>query len=223
MTDQTDRPDPERTLASAESLAALEAVEETDDEPAAQAATPKRRRSRSAVSVAPSEPAVADRSTETVSLAQTGAQSIEAGMVTIQQGGAQFIKSDRVDIKQGGAGRVEAQEITVRQGGIGLARGERVSVELGGMGAALGTNVELHQGFSRFVAARESVRMEQSGAMTVIADKVEMAPQSGVVFLIARHVQGPVNTLFDWRAALAFGAAFGVAAGLLRRVIGARR
>jgi hypothetical protein len=221
MTDQIDRPDTERTLASAESLAALEAVEETDEEPAAEAATPKRRRSRTAVSVAPSKPAAADRP-ETVSLVQGGADTIEAGIVTVQQGGANLIKADRVDIKQGGAGRVEAQEITVRQGGIGLARGERVSVELGGVGAALGTNVELHQGFSRFLAARESVRMEQSGAMTVIADKVEMAPQSGVVFLIARHVQGPVNTLFDWRAAVAFGAAFGVAAGLLRRAIGRR-
>lgn len=222
MTDQSDRPDTERTLASAESLAALEAVEETDDEPVAEPTTPKRRRSRTAVAVPPSKPAIADHP-ETVSLVQAGAQSIEAGMVTVQQGGAQFIKGDRVDIKQGGAGRVEAQEITVRQGGIGLARGERVSVELGGMGAALGTNVELHQGFSRFVAARESVRMEQSGAMTVIANNVEMAPQSGVVFLIARNVQGPVNTLFDWRAAVAFGAAFGVAAGLLRRALGARR
>lgn len=218
MTDQIDRPDTERTLASAETLAAVEAVGETDDEPAATA----KRRASTATAVA--EPPTEEGNGQTsFSIVQGGAQTIEAGMVTIQQGGANFIKSDRVDIKQGGAGRVEAREITVRQGAIGLARGERVSVELGGVGAVLGTNVEIHQGFSRFVAARETVRMEQGGAMTVIANNVEMAPQSGVVFLLARTVNGTVNTVFDWRAALAFGAAFGVAAGLLRRVLGGRR
>jgi hypothetical protein len=40
---------------------------------------------------------------------------------------------------------------------------------------------------------------------------------SGVLFLIARKVDGNVKAVLDWRGALAFGAAFGVVASLFRR------
>jgi hypothetical protein len=35
--------------------------------------------------------------------------------------------------------------------------------------------------------------------------------------LIAGRVEGNVRTLLDWRGAIAFGAAFGLVAGLVRR------
>ena len=38
-----------------------------------------------------------------------------------------------------------------------------------------------------------------------------------MLFLIARKVDGNVKAVFDWRGALAFGAAFGVITTLFRR------
>jgi hypothetical protein len=35
--------------------------------------------------------------------------------------------------------------------------------------------------------------------------------------MIARHVEGDVRTLLDWRGAIAFGAAFGVVVSFFRR------
>ena len=36
--------------------------------------------------------------------------------------------------------------------------------------------------------------------------------------MIAAKAEGNVRTLLDWRGALAFGAAFGILAGLVRRI-----
>ncbi len=157
---------------------------------------------------------------DAIRIVQGGAQSIQGGTVSVLQGGAQTIRAARVDVRQGGAGRVEGGEVSVRQGAIGFAKGERIQLELGAMGAAIGTHVELHQGVTRFVAARESVRMEQAGAMTVLANRVDMSPQSGAVFLFAREVHGDARSIFDWRAGAAFGAAFAVIFSLLRTVRG---
>ena len=155
---------------------------------------------------------------DAVRLVQGGAQSIQGGTVSVLQGGAQTIRADRVDVRQGGVARVEGGEVSVRQGAIGFAQGERIQLEMGAMGAAIGTHVELHQGITRFVAARESVRMEQAGAMTVVANRVEMSPQSGAVFLFAREVHGDARSVFDWRAGAAFGAVFAVLCSVLRAI-----
>ncbi|HET7678360.1 MAG TPA: hypothetical protein VFK38_10985 [Candidatus Limnocylindrales bacterium] len=200
------RPTPdERSLSSAESQAALEAVAEAGDAPV----KPSRRRARAEDGNGSAAAAPGDE-----------AASIEATSVSIVQGGAQEVRAERVDIKQGGAGRVESSEINVRQGGIGLARGERIQVEMGAVGVALAGNIEIHQGIGRLVAARDSVRLEQAGAMNVIANRVEMGPQSGAVLVIARNVTGEVRTLVDWRAGVAFAVTLGVIGAILRALRG---
>lgn len=140
-----------------------------------------------------------------------GAESIE-----IAQAGAREVTAERIEIRQGGAGRAEATEIRVRQGGIGLAQAERIRLEMGAIGAAVGSQVEVRQGLSRLTAARESVRLEQSGALAVLANRVEVGRQSGVVFLFARNVHGDVRPLFDWRAGAAFGAGAALVAAAAR-------
>jgi hypothetical protein len=150
---------------------------------------------------------------------QGGAELVEADTVTIRRGGAGRVNAERLEITQGGVGRAEAGEIHVEQGGVGLARAQRVEVRMGGVGAAIGEEIELNQAFARLAVSTGSVKMEQAGAMTVVANDVSFGPQSGVVFLIARRVQGDVRTLFDWRAAAAFGAAV----GLVLALIGPRR
>ena len=121
-----------------------------------------------------------------------------------------------IDIRQGGIGRAVADDIAITTGGIGFARGDRVSVEMGGIGAALAGEVRITQGGAGTILARE-VRIEQAGVRTIIANHVHVERTTGVLFLIARRVDGDVRALLDWRGALAFGAAFGSVASLLRR------
>jgi hypothetical protein len=102
-------------------------------------------------------------------------------------------------------------------GGIGIARGENVSVEMGGIGAAFATDVRVSKAGVNAVVARDA-HVEQSLVQTVLAERVIFQRPSGVLFLIARRVDGNVRALFDWRGALAFGAAFGAVISLLRRL-----
>jgi len=61
------------------------------------------------------------------------------------------------------------------------------------------------------------VRIHQGGAQTVLAGHVTMERQSGAILILARKVEGDVRTVLDWRGALAIGAALAVGMGLLAR------
>jgi hypothetical protein len=138
------------------------------------------------------------------------------GAVSLTGSGVEVVNARTVDVTRGGIGRVQAVDVAVSQGGIGLARGERVSVEMGGIGAAIGSDVRVTQGAVNTILARD-VRIEQAGVRTVIANNVHVERTTGVLIMIARHVEGDVRTLLDWRGAVAFGAAFGVVVSLFRR------
>lgn len=124
-------------------------------------------------------------------------------------------KTGTIEVHRGGVGRADAQDVSVSVGGVGLARADRVSVELGGIGAAIAGEVEIRQGAANAVIARE-VELEQAFVQSVVAARVEVAEGSNVLFLVAGRVDGPVRPVFDWRGALAFGAAAGLVMALLR-------
>jgi hypothetical protein len=136
--------------------------------------------------------------------------------LTLAQGGLPVVNAKSVDIHQGGIGRASATDIAVSQGGVGLARGERVSVELGGIGAAIGGEIRVTQGAAAAIVGRE-VHLEQGIVRTVVANEVYAERTTGVFLLVARHVDGDVRALLDWRGALALGAAFGLVSSLFRR------
>lgn len=157
--------------------------------PATRARTPK----AVAIAVGPgTEPIVTSRTT--IGAAMTGA----------------------LDLSQGAIGRVDAQDVAISKAAVGMARGEKVSVEMGAVGAVFGDEIRVTQAGVGNTLGR-SVTLEQAVVRTVIAQDVIVRRPSAIGFLIARRVEGDVRALLDWRAALAFGAAFGVIAGLLRR------
>lgn len=121
-----------------------------------------------------------------------------------------------MEIHQGAVGRAEATTIDVRQGAIGAARAGSVSVDQGALGAALAGDVRVSQGIARTVVAR-TVAVEQSFVRTLVAGEVKVERATGIGILVARRVVGDVRVLLDWRGALAFGAAAGFVAGLVRR------
>ncbi len=133
-----------------------------------------------------------------------------------------WIEADAVEVHQGAIGRVDATEVSVTQGAIGAARAERISVEMGAVGAALGGNVSVSRGFTSMVLAQEA-RLDQAIVRTLIARDVTFARPSVVLFALAQKVTGEVRVLLDWRGALAFGAAFGIVAGIFGRGRGGRR
>ena len=151
-----------------------------------------------------------------VQINQGGADSVSADAVHVTQGGITTVNAQKVEVRQGGIVNAQADEITVRMGGIALARADRVSVEMGGLGFAFAREAHLSQGAARSLIAQD-VRIDQGLVGTALAGRVTFERPSGVLVLIAGRVEGPVKTLLDWRGALAFGAAFGLLVGLVRR------
>ena len=84
------------------------------------------------------------------------------------------------------------------------------------MGAAIAREANLHQAYARSVLAQE-VRVDQGLVGTMFTGRATFDRPSAVLMLIAGRVDGPVKALLDWRAALAFGAAFGLLVGITRR------
>lgn len=121
-----------------------------------------------------------------------------------------------IALARGARGRVEAREVVVSVGAIGVARAEKVSVERGAIGAAMGREIRLSQGAAQAVLAGNA-RFEQAFVRSVMAGRVEMGRGSAAGVVIAGRVDGDVRTLVDWRGALAFGAAFGLAWALFGR------
>ena len=219
-------------LAVAEEVAAREAeAEAASDASGDQVDAPKvvRPRTRTSTRAEQTKPAVAGTGVQAVANHPAGSGTLVktpppslllSGEVeeslTLTGSGAAVVNARTVDVSRGGIGRVRAVDVAVSQGGIGLAQGERISVEMGGIGAALGGEVRVTQGAVNAIVARD-VRIEQAGVRTMIANNIHVERTTGVFVMIARHVEGDVRTLLDWRGAVAFGAAFGLVVSFFRR------
>jgi hypothetical protein len=151
-----------------------------------------------------------------IELVEQGAHDVTVESLAIRQGGVNNARAQTIDVRQGGITRAEAQDISVTQGGVAIARADRVTVGMGAVGLAVAGDVDVNRGFARTVIARD-VRIEQAGARTVIANTATFDKTSGALIVIAAKAEGNVRTLLDWRGALAFGAAFGILVGLIRR------
>jgi hypothetical protein len=145
----------------------------------------------------------------------TDRTAVTARSFTLTGGGVGSVDARDVTVTRGGIGRAQASDIAVSQGGVALARADRVFVELGGIGGALGGEVSVTQGYLRSTLARE-VRLDQAFARTVVTGNATFGPRSGAFLVVAGRVEGSVRPLLDWRGGLAFGAAFGLVAGLVR-------
>lgn len=137
------------------------------------------------------------------------------GRPAIVEDGAS-LAADRVGLYRGAVGRVVAGEVRVEQGAVGAARVEHLSVDRGAVGAVMASNAQVSRGYVRSILARQ-VQLDRGAARVIIAADVR-AQQSAVMFLVARRVSGEMRVLFDWRGALAFGAAAGVVFALLARL-----
>jgi hypothetical protein len=144
------------------------------------------------------------------------AANVDADAVSVSQGGITNVNAHTVEVRQGGIAYAQADDITVTMGGVALARADRLNVELGGMGISFARETHLSQGAARSVVAQD-VRIDQGLVGTMVAGRATFDRPSGVFLLIAGRVEGPVKALLDWRSALAFGAAFGLLWGIVRR------
>lgn len=140
----------------------------------------------------------------------------EAEHLELHQGRIGSALARSVTVRQGFVGGAQADEVIVTQGAVGGARAQRISVDKGAVGGAIAGDFRLRMGFAQSVLARD-VTIEQGGARTIIGNTVTMGRQSGALVVIARRVEGG-RILLDWRGALVIGVMVALAAALMRRV-----
>ena len=158
------------------------------------------------------EPTRADR----IEISQGGLHTAEAGSISVRQGGMSNAYADSIDINQGGIGRAKADDIAITQGGIGLAQGDKVSLDRGVIGAAFGRETRLVQSMSNTVMATDTT-IDQSVVGSIVGGRVTVRQPSAIGVIIAGRVEGTLRPILDWRGAAAFGAAFALVFGILRR------
>jgi hypothetical protein len=210
MAENERRTGPGQDLAGAEAAAQREAVVEVAGP------DPKATRNRRAGANGATGDDVAGTASPASAVALSAPVAARPESISITQGGMDSAIADSVSVHQGGIGRAQAADIQVSMGGVGLARAERISVAMGGIGLAAGEHVEVSQGGATGVLARDA-HLGPALIQTLVAQTVVVEKPTAVAFLVAQKVSGDVRTLFDWRGALAFGAAFGLVVGLFQR------
>ena len=158
---------------------------------------------------------VGDVSAELVNITQGGARNVTGTQVTLRQAGAQTVTAENLVIRQGGVVKAQADQLEMLQGGVMLAQTQTASLTASQAGAILSEgDVTMEQSGAQLLLARGDVTMDQSGAAAVVARNVK-TENSGTVFLLAREVEGTVNTAFGPRESVIFGTVVGAVAGLV--------
>ena len=154
-------------------------------------------------------------STQSEDIALEGTGNLEGTHVTLRQAGAKSITADNVVIRQGGVVNAQAKHLEMLQGGVVLAQTQTAHLTASQAHVVLsGGDVTLEQAGARMLLAKGDVTMAQSGAVVMAAGKVK-AENCGTIFLLARQVEGTVNTALGPRESVIFGIIAGAVAGLV--------
>lgn len=105
-------------------------------------------------------------------------------------------------------------ETTVRNSALRSVTGSEVDVEQSAVRALYGDDVEVEQSALAFANA-ERLSLRNSSAAVLVGRDVE-ARDVNTVFLLSPRVRGTVRTVFDIRAAFAFGLGIVLGRRLLR-------
>jgi hypothetical protein len=139
-----------------------------------------------------------EKSEEMIDLRGTIVETVEADEVHIQQAGINRVFAGVVEMDTGGAVTIDAETVSLSES-VGLV----VRAEV----------LDANDCSGGVLVARD-MRLTNSRAGLAIADHADLRDSSTVV-LLARQVNGPVETVLDTRGAILAGLVAGVAAGLV--------
>lgn len=161
-----------------------------------------------------------DKTTEAVDVVRGSVHNIHATNVTVRQGAIQAANADRMVVRQAGMMNAKTENLEMVQGNAGLLQTRTAHLTASRSGAVLANgNVRMEQSATRLLLANGSVDIDQGGVGILVANQVK-TQNSGTVFLIARNVEGNINTAFGPQESLVFGAAAGLVAGAIIMLAG---
>jgi hypothetical protein len=153
-----------------------------------------------------------------VELIMAAANEVRGEQVVLRQAAAQSLSGTDVVLRQGAVVQLEAESVQTTQSALALTRTEKLKATTSSLGGVWASEATLDQSLaSLLVAPRAVPRIDQSAVGGMLTGKAEV--HNGVIgFLIAAQVEGDYQVAFGTRAALAFGAAFGLVMALVLRL-----
>ncbi len=139
---------------------------------------------------------------------------IEAEFVTIRQSSVRSVEGGHIELQQVGALSIDGERIEITQSASTLIHGGDIHFNQSMSLITVGNSVNLQYSFSPISLSKDYTVVNRS-AVGLIGARDVKAENTSAIMMIANKVEGEVTTLLDWRSALAFGAVFGGALGLI--------
>jgi hypothetical protein len=139
---------------------------------------------------------------------------IEGEFVNINQSSVRNVEGGHVEMQQVCALSIDGERIEGTQTASMLLRGNDIELNQCLNMATMSDNTTINYSFSPISFSRGETRLNRTAAGVIAADTVK-ADNSAAMIILANRVDGNVNTLFDWKSALAVGAITGGILGLL--------
>ena len=136
---------------------------------------------------------------EFVKISQSSVRSAEGGHIEMEQVCALSVDGEKIEVAQGAAALITGEDITMNQS-FGMI--------------VAGNNTKLSYSCVPMSLTKENASVRKSAAGIIVAGKVK-AENSAAVLVLAKNIDGNINTLFDWKSAAAFGAVIGGVWGML--------
>ena len=143
------------------------------------------------------------------------AAAAPAELPTPTTGSLDKLVVDVLDFQRGAIGGVRATDVKARLAVIGGIAANHASVERSVVNGLVAREATVRQGTVRGVVAQHA-HVEQAFVRAMVANTVQTGPSTGILFAVARRIDGEAKILLDWRGALAFGAGLGALLALIR-------
>ncbi len=140
------------------------------------------------------------------------ADTVDAQVVQMHQSGAAKVQADSVEATDSFLGEINSQTASIHRGVTGYIKTDQVTSNQGFTGV-ISSNEAIING-SCGVTIAQSVRMHESRSGLIIAREVHGA-KVHTVFLISSRMDAPVETVVEPRSIALFGAAAGLAFGVV--------
>jgi hypothetical protein len=144
---------------------------------------------------------------------------IEGEFVKISQSSVRSIEGGHIEMEQVCALSVDGEKIEAAQAAVLMISGNDITMNQSAGLIVAGNNTELRYSSVPVSLTRGNATVIKSAA-GIIAGGTVKADNSAAVLVLAKNIDGNMNTLFDWKSAAAFGAVLGGIWGiftLLRR------
>lgn len=142
---------------------------------------------------------------------------VEADILKIRQSTIRAVEGIHVELQQSAVLTIDAERTEVTQGASLLMKGKNLSLNQSVGMVCSGENTNLNLSFCPVTISKGETNVNKS-AVGFMASKDILANNSASLFMIGRNITGEVNTIIDWKSALAIGAVLGGIFGIFKLI-----